>query len=247
MRILTYNLWDSPAGMPEREKHIRQVILSCNADILCLQEVSDTDILHTLAEAAACPYIQYSKDSGIAVLTGKTFLPAWQYRYASAVILKEKTFTVQIVNVHLPWNSAAEREEAVLRINRQAKNQDADYTILTGDFNGTDTDAVHRYLMGECSLRGSDAYYFDLALSYASKNKNSPLPTLDFHHNPRWGIWEPENTLEIPMRCDRIYLRNPYPKPLPVLQACGIFGTEIFPETGLCASDHYGVYADLQF
>ena len=133
------------------------------------------------------------------------------------------------------------------RIKVNGKKQDADYTILTGDLNGTDTDDVHRYLMGECSLQGSDAYYFDLAVSYGTRHGSPPGPTLDFHRNPRWGVWEPENTLEIPMRCDRIYLSNPYPKPLPILQDCGIFGTEIFPETGLCASDHYGVYADLQF
>ena len=247
MRILTYNLWDSPAGKPSRETHIRHILKSRNADILCLQEVPDTDMLYTLAEENTCLHIQNSMDSGIAILSGKPFLPAWQYQYASAVLLKEKTYTIQIVNVHLPWKSAAEREEAILRINRQAKKQDADYTILTGDFNGTDTADVHRYLMGECSLQGSDAYYFDLAVSYGTGHGSPPGPTLDFHRNPRWGVWEPENTLEIPMRCDRIYLSNPYPNPLPILQDCGIFGTEIFPETGLCASDHYGVYADLQF
>ena len=71
--------------------------------------------------------------------------------------------------------------------------------------------------------------------------------TLDCRHNPRWGTYEPENTIEIPQRYDRIYLSNPYPNPMPNLTDCRIFGTEIHSETGLSPSDHYGVTADLQF
>ena len=42
-------------------------------------------------------------------------------------------------------------------------------------------------------------------------------------------------------------LENPYPEEFPILKKYGIFGRNISEETGLAASDHYGVYAELAF
>lgn len=48
-------------------------------------------------------------------------------------------------------------------------------------------------------------------------------------------------------RFDFIMLKNPYPEEFPKLKKCGIFGRDISKETGLAASDHYGVCAELEF
>ncbi|MNI91523.1 hypothetical protein D3C73_1492010 [compost metagenome] len=72
-----------------------------------------------------------------------------------------------------------------------------------------------------------------------------PKATLDLSSNPRWkgnGYQECAGT-----RIDWILLKETYPKPTPKLMAFGLFGTEISPVTGYCASDHYGVYAELDF
>ncbi len=65
--------------------------------------------------------------------------------------------------------------------------------------------------------------------------------------NPRWSVVEAKNTVEVNQRVDWIMLKNPYPAGLPQLKACSLFGTDISEETGLAASDHYGVAAELEF
>lgn len=247
MRISTYNLWDSPAGIPVRHNHILETLQSVQADILCLQEVPDMDMLQTAAEGCGYLHICFHPDAGTAILTKNPYRTAWKHPYASSVTIPWDGCTWQIVSVHLPWKSALEREKAIVQITRRTLEETAEYTILAGDFNCSDTSDVHRFLTGDCSLDGHDAYYFDLALAHHVHTGKTPAATLDFRHNPRWGTYEPVNTIEIPQRYDRIYLANPYPNPLPVLQDSGIFGTEIYPDTGLCPSDHYGMYADLQF
>lgn len=41
MKIATYNIWESPVGMPLRFVQIVNEIVNQNADIMCLQEVAD--------------------------------------------------------------------------------------------------------------------------------------------------------------------------------------------------------------
>ncbi|MBQ8640893.1 MAG: endonuclease/exonuclease/phosphatase family protein [Clostridia bacterium] len=245
MKIITYNLWDSPAGMPARREHIRNTLSALHTDILCLQEVQDARILQDIAESCGCPYISYHPEAGTAILSRYPHLSVQFHEYAVVITTKQQVHTLQIASVHLPWNSALLREKAVVEIHRQTAKTYADYTILAGDFNCSEHSAVHRFLTGDCSLLDNDAYFFDLALSHQAATGHNPSITLDFQHNPRWGVYEPENTIEPPQRFDRIYLRNPYPSMLPFLADFGIFGTEIHPETGLAPSDHYGVSAEL--
>ena len=70
--------------------------------------------------------------------------------------------------------------------------------------------------------------------------------TLDFRQNPRWGVVQTKNTIEVNQRFDWIMMKNPYPLEFPKLKQCSLFGTEISGETGLAASDHYGVCAEIQ-
>ena len=39
MKIASYNLWESDAGMPERLEQIIEEVTACRADIFCLQEL----------------------------------------------------------------------------------------------------------------------------------------------------------------------------------------------------------------
>ena len=50
MKLATYNLWSSPAGMPQRFEQLVTAINHCSADILCLQEVSDTETLDAITK-----------------------------------------------------------------------------------------------------------------------------------------------------------------------------------------------------
>ena len=247
MKILTYNLWDSPAGMPTRDTHIQNTLSAMQADVLCLQEIAEKAAADILADICDCPYRQYDLRSATAVLSKYPIRSVQHHDSASAVILDFEDLSFRIVNAHLPWNSAVLREKAILEIVHMAETEETDYTILAGDFNCSAGSDVHRWLTGECTLQGTDACYFDLAESWQMQSGQFPENTLDFRSNPRWGAYEPANTIEKPQRYDRIYLKNPYPAVLPVLKAFGIFGTEVYRETGLAASDHYGIYAELLF
>ena len=43
-----------------------------------------------------------------------------------------------------------------------------------------------------------------------------------------------------------ICIFSKYPVPFPQLIECDIFGTEVYSEMNLSASDHYGVYAVIE-
>ena len=45
MKLATYNIWDSPSGMPLRFTQIVNEIVNLDADIICLQEVTEEIVL----------------------------------------------------------------------------------------------------------------------------------------------------------------------------------------------------------
>ena len=45
---------------------------------------------------------------------------------------------------------------------------------------------------------------------------------------------------------DRILLQNTYPQQFPVLSRCNVFGTAIYEDIALAASDHYGVVVEME-
>ena len=245
MRIASYNLWDSPSGMPCRQNQILSLLSSLNADVICLQE---DFIGNTLpAHLSGLPFHVQHPDAGLSVVCRYPIKDTVCMPNALMVTISFGGDTLCLVNLHLPWQSALSRENAIIAITDAASRVYADFTLLAGDFNCSDASSVQRYLCGEQSLFGHDAYFFDLAEAYADMTGIHPSPTLDFRRNPRWGVVDPPNTLEKTQRFDRILLANPYPNPAPLLTNFGVFGSEISEETRLAPSDHLGVYADLDF
>jgi len=245
MRIASWNLWDSPAGMPQRQDQIISVLSSLNADILCLQEDCIGQALPSYL--SDLPYHVQHSDAGLSILSRYPIKDRMCMPYALVITVSYGSSILCLGNVHLPWQSALSREKAIAAIADAASAVPSDYTLLAGDFNCSDTSSVHRFLCGEQSLLGHDAYYFDLAEAYTDLTGVPPSPTLDFRNNPRWGVIDPPNSLEKNQRFDRILIANPYPNPAPVLRKFGIFGCEVSKETRLAPSDHRGVYADLVF
>lgn len=245
MKIASYNLWNHPAGIPHRQSQLLSVLSSLHADILCLQEdFIGTELPPLLPEL---PYCAQHPEAALSVLSRYPIKDSLCMPYALVITVSYGSCTLCVVNVHLPWDSALSREHAIVAVIDTISAMHADYTLLAGDFNCSDTSAVHRFLCGEQSLDGHAAYFFDLAEAYADLTGIPAAPTLDFRTNPRWGVIDPPNTLEKNQRFDRILLENPYPAEMPTLSDCGIFGTEISPATHLAASDHWGIYAILDF
>lgn len=154
------------------------------------------------------------------------------------------TIKVSITNVHLPWNSVKKQEEQIVAIDKFIHEQEADFFVLLGDFNGNMNSSVNRYLLGDQTINGqeSNLYWNDLQSGYCVR-KGIPLtPTLDFINNPRWRGKE---TISVPMVADRIYVMESWDDI--DMKELSIFGTEVYQDTGMSASDHYGIVAELTF
>ena len=248
MRLSTYNIWSSDRGMPDRFFQILEEIKNNKADIICLQEVVNKDTCKRIGETGAFKYFHYYKRNYIAILSKFPILQTNTFEFTNSIIIEIGGKKLLIINTHLPWKSALQREKEIVSVIEKTRNINTDYTILSGDFNCSENSSVHRYLKGDQSLLNSDAYFVDLAEAYA-EIEGHISSTLNVRENPRYRNTEgiPINTIEINQRYDRILLKNPFPMDYPTLKSCGIFGTTISPITNLCASDHYGLYVDLEF
>lgn len=151
---------------------------------------------------------------------------------------------IAVVNVHLPWDSVLSREHEIIKIVNAVDKKTYDYVYMAGDFNCSDFSDVQRFLLGECTLNNCEALpcWFDLASAYAEITDKKAENTLDFRKNPRFK----ENTIETNSRFDRILLQNTYPQQFPVLNRCNVFGTAIYEDIALAASDHYGVVVEME-
>ena len=154
--------------------------------------------------------------------------------------------TYLVVNVHLPWDSVIRKEQCIVDIIKEVDSIKADYAILTGDFNCSGNSSVHYYLTGERTLLNSEANpcWDDIAEVYAEITNTKLGNTLDLRNNPRW---KGKNVVYTSQRFDRIYIRDAFPKPSPQLKYFSLFGKNIDEQSGYCASDHYGVVAEIGF
>jgi len=247
MKIATYNIWDSDMGMPIRFRCLIDQVNRMNADIICLQEVSDIEKHHSFSKLCRYDYSHWQTQAGLSILSKYPIDKTDDFEYGTSAYIQLENKTLLIINIHLPWERASLREKAIVNIIENTTNIKADYTLLLGDFNSSENSSIHRFLTNEQSLLGSDAYYFDLAEAFAEMSGTKTLATLNFRENPRWGITEPKNTIEVNQRFDWILLKNPYPTELPKLKNCILFGTEMIKEINLAASDHYGVMVEIEF
>lgn len=249
--LATYNIWNSKEGMPFREKSIVKELKKINPDIICLQEVSDKELAERIATELEMESLfsdMGNKEEGLCILYK---YPMKEYNVwvaegnAIYACFEIQTKKVGIANLHLPWDSILLREKSILSVIEKLNEKKTDYCFILGDFNCGDHSDVIRMLQGDCLIQGVEAKpcFYDLALASSQTNGTAVKATLNFKNNPRFTA----NTIEINQRFDRILLKNTYPEEFPFLLECDIFGTKIYEETGLAASDHYGVYAKLDF
>jgi len=232
--------------MPERKTQIIAELQSMEADTLCLQEAADSDTHHNIETALNFSYSYMNESAGVSVFSKYRLLPVFDTEFSASVLVHaDKTFF--LTNLHLPWNSASAREKAITKIIFESERihyADADQCIIAGDFNCSENSSVHRFLLGDQSLDGLDAYYFDLAEAWSEITGTSAEATLNVRENPRW---KGQKTIEKNQRFDRILVKNAYPSSLPVISSFRLFGTSALSAGEFCPSDHYGVFAELLF
>lgn len=257
-RIATYNVWNENKGIGDRIAQILNEIEKANADVIALQEITPWFYSERLALLKSYPYSKYGKytneEEGLAILSkypfiGSTFLhldDSYANSCALNVLIDIGNAKISLTNVHLPWDSIRVKEEQIVAIDKFMHEQTpfADYSIVLGDFNCGINSSVHRFMLGEQTINGNEArpYWYEVSSVYAAVNCKELLPTLDCINNPglkgKAASYAPENF-------DRIYVmdvRNGYQ-----FNDVKLFGTEISDFNNLCASDHYGVMADINF
>lgn len=257
LRIATYNIWNNDEGQDKRAEKILQEIHAVNADIVGLQEVTSEFYEQVLKKDKAYPYgcfYTYSGESeGLAILSklpidSEVFLhKSEKYACSNAlnIVVQKNQLKLSVTNVHLPWDSVKKQEEQIVAIDKFIHGQgDADFFVLLGDFNGNMNSSVNRYLLGDQTINGqeSNLYWNDLQSGYCVRRGIPLIPTLDFINNPRWRGKE---TISVPMVADRIYVMESWDDI--DMKELSIFGTEVYQDTGMSASDHYGIVTELTF
>ena len=170
-----------------------------------------------------------------------------KYAYSNAlnIIVTINGIRISLTNVHLPWDSVKKQEEQIVAIDGFIHAQkNVDFYVLLGDFNGNMNSSVNRYLLGDQTINGheSNLYWYDLQSGYCVRKGMSLTPTLDFINNPRWAGKE---TITVPMVADRIYVMESWEDI--DMKDLSVFGTEIYSDIEMTASDHYGIVAELEF
>ena len=167
MRLATYNIWNSPAGMPLRLAQIVNEIVNQNVDIVCLQEVSDIKTQEELAIQCKYLYSCFYPQAGLLVLSRLPIEGSLELPYALAVRVTQNQKSLILINVHLPWDSIIKQENAIVEIIEKTRQIQTDYMFILGDFNNSENSSVYRFLKNEQSLQGCETYFLDLELNYS--------------------------------------------------------------------------------
>jgi endonuclease/exonuclease/phosphatase family metal-dependent hydrolase len=253
MKIITFNIWNHNRDFEKRLELLIDELKGCNADVIALQEVRDQSIAERVANELSLNYFykKYPFDQeGLAILSKYEIEDTWtswdesEDIHNSGIqqcIVMIDGLKVSLMNVHLDYEYASNREVEIVKAIQHLKQTDYDISILLGDFNTVENSSIYRFLTGEQSLLTENTWYIDLVESYCVRNKLAMDNTIDFIDNPRW---KESVTLEVPKRFDWILLEEPYPAPNPILVDYKLLGK--IETNGLTPSDHYGVLIELE-
>jgi endonuclease/exonuclease/phosphatase family metal-dependent hydrolase len=258
MKIATYNIWNSDTGMPERENQTIAEINALDSDVIVLQEVRHKAFNQRLLQGTNYEHHHFAAhqgkvvvsepdrdDEGLAVYSKHPIQYTKYIDYALIAVIEHMGNSILLVNVHLPWDSVLAQEECIVNIVKEISTISSKYRFILGDFNCSETSSVQQYIKGYRSLNQTEVrpYWTDLALVAEEFLGIEREMTLDLKRNPRW---KGKSITDHSARVDCIFIHDCYPNPYPALKALKYFGKEINEKTGFSASDHYGVFADLQ-
>jgi endonuclease/exonuclease/phosphatase family metal-dependent hydrolase len=254
VKIVTLNFWGSEPPLDKRLALAARQLKALAPDVVCLQEARahTTDSLAT----SLGMHGHYSTstqwdggEEGLAILTReaaadlrKLVLPVARPD-ETRILLSAKIGDIWVHTTHLHYrlDDGVAREAQVLAIDAEIRALGRDNTsppqILCGDFNATPDSDEMRFLRGLTTLEGRRTHFQDAWLR---------------HHPHDDGItWSSENeltrplrSLDIDRRIDFIYVTSRKKDGRATIRDCRVVLDA--REDGICASDHYGVYADVQ-
>jgi len=156
---------------------------------------------------------------------------------------------VHVTHLHYRLDDGLARERQVLAIDdaiRTLRTDTSPPQILCGDMNATPDSDEMRFLRGLSTLGGRRTHFQDAWL----RLHREPGPG----DGPAQGItWSSENTLTRPLRSldmdrriDYVYVTSRKKDGRGTVRDCRVVLTEREGSDDICASDHYGVLADVQ-
>ena len=261
LKVLTINIWNRQGPWEERLALMRAGVLSLSPDVIGLQEVM-SDGSHSLAHEIGdgtgyrtafgnARTLGGGIEFGNAVMSRFPFrreevvpLPSADTDESRSLLLTELDTplgTLPFCVTHLAWrfHHGYVREQQVLAIARAFKDKvpvrdDMLPAILVGDFNARPESTEIRFLCGLHALEGTSFY---LADSFDEVGE-PPGHTYDPLNNPHAAF-----THEAPRRIDYIFVRGPdrHGRGKPI--SARVVLNEVV--SGVAASDHYGVYAEI--
>lgn len=237
MRILTLNLWGI-FGPPQRRPVLIQQLQTLQADILCLQEATDPDLLKVLAY----PTCIHHPEPGLAILSRfparsqrsiiyKTVSPLEPYRRGALLAeLETDVAALWVATTHLSWKAEDDasrlgQAEELARILEPLP----DPLLLSGDFNAPPSAPPVQGLL--------KVGFVDL---FAALHPSEPGITWD-NRNP----FIQSHSVRFPdRRIDLLLLRQRSHPSLKAV-ACEVVFDKPSAEWPFYPSDHYGVLTTL--
>jgi len=155
---------------------------------------------------------------------------------------------VHTTHLHYRLDDGLARERQVVAIDAAIRalgrgNADAPQ-ILCGDFNATpDSDEI-RFLRGLTTLDGRRTHFQDAWLRLHPEPPPGAGPAAGITWSSENELTRPLRSLDLDRRIDHIYVTSRKQDGRGTVVRCEVVLTE--REVGLCASDHYGVLAEIQ-
>ena len=269
VRVMTLNAWFR-LPLQAREAEIASWIEATAPHVICLQEIERPGgHTPTLAGrlAAAVPgtwHVAFAGfPAGMGGQSGNAVMSRWPIPVSQAMplpggdalpksVLHARTAGLDVFSVHLASapDGAGVRERQAVMLDEFARHRAAGNApmppVLAGDFNAAPGASAIRFLRGEQALDGRATFYQD-AWAAAGDGTSGHTWTGRNPHTPPAHLFD--------ARCDYIFVgmprvplswssgRDPSGPPVGQVTSAALICT--FPRTGIMASDHYGVTADI--
>ncbi len=156
---------------------------------------------------------------------------------------------VHTTHLHYRLDDGLARERQVLTVDaaiRSLRTETSPPQILCGDMNATADSDEMRFLRGLTTLDGRRTHFQDAWLRLHREPETGATP----HEGMTWSSenehTRPLRSLDIDRRLDYVYVTSRKKDGRGTVHACEVVLTDRDAELDICASDHYGVMADVQ-
>jgi endonuclease/exonuclease/phosphatase family metal-dependent hydrolase len=275
LRVITLNFWGTEPPLDRRIELAVKQLRALKPDVLCMQEVRPLDgvsgrtTAHVIAEAlgmhahyaTSCTWtagdgsMTAAGQEGLALLSRTPLLdtktialpdgrPALTRLLLSGLVgTAADPVWVHTTHLHYALDDGIARENQVVAIDDAVRaigrtNTTAPH-ILTGDMNATPDSDEMRFLRGLTTLAGKRTHWQDAWLRHHPHDDG-------FTWSSENELTRPLRSLDIDRRLDYVYVTSRKKDGRATIHDCQLVLTERDPAENFCATDHYGVLADIQ-